>query len=88
VQSLDQWKRETEMKLKLDLDSKLLSMRHNLESQFLEQKKELADFTINRSQEDRINKLEAKVDADNARMSAQIQVTSVILVHILPTDML
>ena len=75
------------MELAIEVESKFLDMSYKLDRQFVEQKKEFAKFTIDRSLEDRISKLEAKVEDYHERMSTEIQVTSVVVL-ILVTPML
>ena len=74
------------MELAIEVESKFLDMSYKLDRQFVEQK-EFAKFTIDRSLEDRISKLEAKVEDYHEPMSTEIQVTSVVVL-ILVTPML
>jgi len=76
------------MALDLELEGKVLDMGHELKKQFLEHKKEFAQFTIDRSLEDRVTRLEdmvSRLQADNERKDKQIQVTNIIVVLIVAT---
>lgn len=81
MQSLEHWKKATKLELKLDLEQKLLELEHKHDIKFLEHKKELASFRDDSILEDRINNLEAKVDAEFKEMRTQMQVTSVMLLY-------
>jgi len=75
------------MALDLELEGKVLDMGHELKKQFLEHK-EFAQFTIDRSLEDRVTRLEdmvSRLQADNERKDKQIQVTNIIVVLIVAT---
>jgi hypothetical protein len=73
----------TKFELKLEVEQKLLELEHKQDKNILEQKKEFALFRNDNILEDRFNKLEAKVQAEQEHTRTELQVSRVILFNLM-----
>jgi hypothetical protein len=72
----------TKFELKLDVEQKLLELEHK-QDKILEQKKEFALFRNENILEERFNKVEAKVQAEQEQTRTELQVSRVILFNLM-----
>jgi hypothetical protein len=73
----------TKFELKLDVEHKLLELEHKQDKKILEQKKEFALFRNDNILEERFNKLEVMVQAEQVHTRTELQVSRVILFNLM-----